>query len=176
VNVAGIPATLTSVSPTAVNFVVPQDVKPFNLIEVIVNNNGTILRSRVTVLKTSPGLFTTTNDGNGRVRAQCGRPNPDGSITFTDPPCAVGTEANPNILRVFGTGWRNADKVVLKVADVDLTPTFSGPQPNVFGIDLIDVKLVPSLAGRTDVDVMVTATEGTTNRTSKAGIKISFTQ
>jgi uncharacterized protein (TIGR03437 family) len=176
VNVAGIPATLTSVSPTAVNFVVPQEVKPFNLIEVVVNNNGTILRSRVTVLKTSPGLFTTTNDGNGRVRAQCGRPNPDGSITFTDPPCAVGTEANPNILRVFGTGWRNSDKVVLKVADVDLTPTFSGPQPNVFGIDLIDVKLVPSLAGRTDVDVMVTATEGTTNRTSKAGIKISFTQ
>lgn len=172
--VAGLPAFLTFVSPTQINFVAPQEVKPAPLVEVLVNNNGVITRGRVTVLKAAPGLFTVSGDGSGRVRAQCGRPNPDGTITYTDPPCAVGTEANPNILRVFGTGWRNADKTVLKVGDVDLTPTFSGAQAGTFGVDIIDVKLVPSLAGRTDVDVIVTATVGTIERASKAGIKISF--
>jgi uncharacterized protein (TIGR03437 family) len=174
VTVAGLPATLTFVSPAQINFVAPQELKPANAVEVVVNNNGTFIRGRVNVLQAAPGLFTTTGDGNGRVQAQCGAPNPDGSITFTNPPCAVGTEANPNILRVFGTGWRNAEKVALKVGDVDLTPTFAGAQPNAFGIDIIDVKLTPALAGRADVDVIVTTTVGTTNRPSKAGVKISF--
>ncbi len=173
--VAGSPAFLTYVSPSQINLVIPQDVKPANNVEVLVNNNGTISRGRVSVLKASPGLFTTSGDGNGPITAQCGRMNADGSVTYTNPPCSVGTEANPNILRVFGTGWRNADSVQIKVGDVDLTPIFSGAQPNTFGIDIIDANLVPSLANRTDVDVIVTTTVGSTTKASKAGVKVSFT-
>jgi hypothetical protein len=43
------------------------------------------------------------------------------------------------------------------------------------GVDIIDAKLDPSLAGMTDVDVIVTATAGTVTTSSNAGIKISFT-
>jgi uncharacterized protein (TIGR03437 family) len=122
----------------------------------------------------SPGVSTTTSDGNGRALARCGKPNADGSVTLNDPPCAVGTDDAPNILRIFGTGWRNAVKVKLKVGDVDLEPTFAGALGGSPGIDIIDVKLTSALAGKTDVDVIVTTTVGTADRSSKAGVKISF--
>ncbi|MCI0339521.1 MAG: hypothetical protein L0226_18260 [Acidobacteria bacterium] len=173
--VAGLPALLISVSPTQVNFLVPQAVKPSDGVEVVVNNNGTLSSGRVKVLQASPGVFTTTGDGNGIALVKCGRRNPDASITFTDPPCSVGTEANPNILRVFGTGWRNADSVKVKIGDVDVTTIVAVPNPDSIGGDLVDVNLAPSLAGKTDVDVIVTTTVGTTNKSSKVGIKISFT-
>lgn len=180
VTVADMPAGISYVSPTQVNFVLPNAVKPADLVEVVVNNNGVISRGRVAARDASPGVFTTTGDGNGRALAKCGKVNTDGSITFTDPPCSVGTEANPNIIRIFGTGWRNADKVTLKIGDVELTNVFAGGQPagggaTVPGVDIIDAKLTPDLAGKTDVDVIITTTAADKTFTSKAGIKISFT-
>lgn len=176
VTVAGIAARLSYISPTQINFVLPNDLTPADLVEVVVNNNGKISRGRVKVLNASPALLTTTGDGAGRSLVKCGKPNPDGSIVFTDPPCSVGTEASPNIIRVFGTGWRNADKVVLKIGDVELTNNFAGAQPGGSpGIDIIDAKLTQALLGKTDVDVIVTTTVGTTNISSKTGIKVSFT-
>lgn len=176
VTVAGIAARLSYISPTQINFVLPNDLTPADLVEVVVNNNGVISRGRVKVLNASPALLTTTGDGAGRALVKCGKPNPDGSIVFTDPPCSVGTEASPNIIRVFGTGWRNAEKIVLKIGDVELTNTFAGSQPGgAPGIDIIDATLTQALLGKTDVDVIVTATVGTTNITSKTGIKVSFT-
>jgi uncharacterized protein (TIGR03437 family) len=180
VTTAGMPSRISYVSPTQVNFILPNNVSPADLVEVVVNNNGTISRGRVMVQNVAPGIFTTTGDGNGRALARCGKVNPDGSITFTDPPCSVGTEASPNIIRIFGTGWRFADSVKLKIGDSELTPTFSGGQPTVGGavtpgIDIIEAKLVPDLSGKTDVDVLVTATASGKDALSKTGIKVSFT-
>ncbi len=174
VSVAGLAALITAISPERIDFVVPAQVQPSMGVEVVVDNNGKIFRGRVTVLKASPGLFTTTNDGAGRARALCGKVNADGSVTYTDPPCAVGTEASPNVLRLFGTGWRLADSVSVKIGDTDITPTFAGAQTGVPGVDIIDLKLVPALAGRTDVDVIVTTTVNSVGKVSKSGIKISF--
>jgi len=172
VTVAGMAARISYVSPAQVNFILPNTVKPAELVEVVVNNNGTISRGRVMVQDVAPAIFTTTGDGVGRALAKCGRVNADNSITLSDPPCSVGTEDNPNIVRIFGTGWRNAESVKLKIGDSELTLTFAAVSP---GIDLIEAKLVPDLAGKTDVDVIVTATVGGKDFVSKAGIKISFT-
>jgi uncharacterized protein (TIGR03437 family) len=179
--VAGVAAQLTYISPTQINFIVPNGTKPADLVEVVVNNNGTISRGRVKVLDASPELLTTTGDGVGRALAKCGKVNTDGSITFSDPPCSVGSDPNnPNIVRIFGTGWRNADKVSLTIGGVTLTNVYAGAQPAgngtfVPGVDIVDAKLDPSLAGKTDVDVIVTATAGTVTTSSNTGIKISFT-
>ncbi len=177
VTVAGVAARMTYISPTQVNFVMPNNIAPAQLVEVVINNNGKNIRGRVKVSDASPGLFTTTGDGNGSARAQCGKVNADGSITLSNPPCSVGSEASPNIIRLFGTGWRNADKVVVKIGDVELTNSFAGAQPNapIPGTDIIDAKLTPALAGKTDVDVVVTTTVGATSTSSKSGIKASFT-
>lgn len=175
VTVAGQPARLSEVSPTAVTFVVPDNVKEADLAEVVVNNNGKKARGRVKTVNSSPGLFTTTSDGSGRATAKCGKVNTDGSVTYTDPPCAVGTEASPNLLRLFGTGWRFAESVTVKIGDSDVTTTFTGGQTGIYGVDIIDLKLVPALAGKTDVDVIVTTKVGEVSRITKSGVKISFT-
>lgn len=178
--VAGVAAQLTYLSPTQINFIVPNNTKPADLVEVVVNNNGKITRGRVKVLDASPAVLTTTGDGAGRAVVKCGKVNTDGSIVFSDPPCALGTADAPNIIRVFGTGWRNADKVSLSIGGVTLTNVFAGAQPAgadvVPGIDIIDAKLDVTLAGKTDVDVLVTTTITSTGATftSKAGIKVSF--
>lgn len=180
VNVADMPALISYVSPTQVNFILPNAVKPADLVEVVINNNGVISRGRVKVQDSSPGVFTIGGSGAGRAQAKCGKVNADGSITLSDPPCSVGTDANPNIIRIFGTGWRNADKVVLKIGDVELTNVFAGGQPAgggaiTPGLDIIDAKLTAALAGKTDVDVIVTTTSAGKSFSSKAGIKVSFT-
>lgn len=180
VNVADMPALISYVSPTQVNFILPNAVKPADLVEVVINNNGVISRGRVKVQDSSPGVFTIGGSGAGRAQAKCGKVNADGSITLSDPPCSVGTDANPNIIRIFGTGWRNADKVVLKIGDVELTNVFAGGQPAgggaiTPGVDIIDAKLTAALAGKTDVDVIVTTTSAGKSFSSKAGIKVSFT-
>jgi uncharacterized protein (TIGR03437 family) len=179
VTVAGVAAQIAYISPTQVNFLVPSTVQPAELVEVLINNNGTNIRGRVRVLDAAAGIFTSSSDGSGTARAQCGKVNADGSITFTNPPCAVGTEAAPNIVRIVGTGWRFAEKVVLKIGDVELENVFVGGQPAgggalVPGVDIIDAKLKPELAGKADVDVVITTTAKSLERISKAGVKISF--
>ncbi len=179
VTVGGTPARIAYISPTQINFLMPNDAKPAELVEVVVNNNGTNIRGRVTVLDAAAGVFTTTGDGNGAARAQCGKVNADGSITFTNPPCAVGTEAEPNIIRIFGTGWRFADKVVAKIGDVTLETVFAGGQPSgngatIPGVDIIDVKLKPELAGKTNADVVITTTVKSVDRASRIGVNTSF--
>ncbi len=179
VTVGGVPAQIQFISPTQVNFILPNTTKPAELVEVVINNNGTNVRGRVRVLDAAAGIFTNSGDGNGTARAQCGKVNADGSITFSNPPCAVGTEAAPNIIRLIGTGWRFADKVVLKIGDETLDNVFVGGQPNGSGgtvpaIDMIDAKLKPALAGKADLDVIITTTVGTLERASKSGVKVSF--
>ncbi|MDX2040736.1 MAG: hypothetical protein SF097_05780 [Acidobacteriota bacterium] len=179
VTVAGVPAQIQFISPTQVNFILPNTTKPAELVEVVINNNGTNVRGRVRVLDAAAGIFTNSGDGNGTARAQCGKVNADSSVTFSNPPCAVGTEAAPNIIRLIGTGWRFADKVVLKIGDETLENVFVGGQPNGSGgtvpaIDMIDAKLKPALAGKADLDVIITTTVGTLERASKSGVKVSF--
>jgi uncharacterized protein (TIGR03437 family) len=174
--VAGTPAMISYLSPTQVNFIMPNNLSPADLVEVVIDNNGTISRGRVKTQNTSPGVFTTTGDGQGRALVKCGKVNADTSVTFTDPPCSVGTDANPNIIRVFGTGWRNADSVTLKINGVTLTNVFSGAQPSGLpGIDIIDAKLTSALAGQNDVDVIVSGVSAGQTFASKAGVKVSFT-
>ncbi|MBK9708036.1 MAG: PD40 domain-containing protein [Acidobacteria bacterium] len=176
VTAAGVAARISSVSPTKVDFVMPNETKVADFVEVVVNNGGKISRGRVKVLDASPALFTTTNDGAGRAQASCVIKNPNGTVQLSSPPCSAGTDASPRYIRLTGTGWRNATKISVKIGDVDLTDvTFSQQAPNN-GIDQIEAKLASSLAGKTDVDIVVTVTVGTVAYVSKTGIKVSFSQ
>jgi uncharacterized protein (TIGR03437 family) len=172
VTVAGRPALLNYVSPAQINFNVPEATLPAELVEVVVNNNGANIRGRVRVLEASPGIYTTTDNGAGVARVQCGR-RVNGQLVFSAPPCAVGTEAEPNIIRVFGTGWRRANVVTLNINGTDLESTYFGGFDG-FGIDAVEAKLIPALAGKADVDVIVKTLVGTTARDSKTGVKTTF--
>ncbi|MFM8392398.1 MAG: hypothetical protein ACKOB4_00565, partial [Acidobacteriota bacterium] len=173
--VAGQPARLSAVSATAVTLLVPDNLKEADLAEVVIDNAGKKSRGRVKILKAAAGLFTKTNDGSGVAVAKCGVLNADGTVTYTDPPCAVGTETAPKLLRLFGTGWRFADSVTVKIGDSDVTTISAGPLPGVPGNDIIDLRLVPALLGKADLDIIVTTKVADASRTSRTGVKISFT-
>ncbi|MFN0083916.1 MAG: hypothetical protein ACKVX9_00875 [Blastocatellia bacterium] len=175
VTAGGVASAISYVSPTQVNFVVPNTLAPAERVEVVVNNNGKISRGRVQVFETSPGILTTTGNGEGRAVARCYSRNPDGSATFTDLPCSVGTDAVPVFLRTTGTGWRNSDTIKVKIGDLELDSTFFSPfDPASTGLDVVDVKLTSELAGKTDVDIIVKTIKNAVARDSKAGIKVSF--
>ena len=173
--IAGKPARLSAVSDAAVTLVVPDEIIPAERVEVAIDNAGKLFRGRVIVQKASPGLYTRTNDGEGAAVARCGILNADGTVTYSDPPCAVGTEAAPKLLRLFGTGWRFADSVTVKIGESEITTVTAGPQPGSPGNDIIDLRLVPALLGKTDVDVVVTTKVGSVTKSSRTGVKVSFT-
>ncbi len=175
VTIAGLPALITSIEPTKVGFIAPDNITPADLVEVAVNNNGVISRGRVKVQDAAPGITTTTGDGAGIAVVRCGVVNPDTSITFSDPPCSIGPDGNRNIIRVLGTGWRNAPSAVtLKIGDTQLITTYDGPLPGIPGVDILEARLDPALAGKTDLDAIITATVGDKTFSSKAGIKVSI--
>ncbi len=173
--VAGKPARISSVSSSSVTILVPDALTEADLAEVVIDNAGKKSRGRVKILKASAGLFTKTNDGSGVAVARCGVLNADGTVTYTDPPCAVGTEAAPKQLRLFGTGWRFADSVTVKIGDSDVTTIAAGALAGAPGNDFIDVRLVPALLGKTDLDIIVTTKVADASRTSRTGVKVSFT-
>lgn len=180
VTVGGKAARLSYVSPTQINFTLPDNLTVAEQSLIVINNNGTILRARLNVLNAAPGVFTTTGNGEGRAVVKCGRRNANGTLTLSDPPCAVGTEAEPNVIRIFGTGWRFSPLVGLTIgeANFETSLVYVGPdltnESEFNGIDIIEARLPQSLVGKTDVDIIVKTKVNDVERSSKFGIKVSF--
>ena len=178
--VGGKAARLSFVSPTQINLTVPNNVTLSDQSLVLINNNGKLFRGRLGVLDVSPGVFTVDSSGSGNAVVKCGVRNANGTLTLSDPPCKVGTADVPNVIRIFGTGWRFSPLVGLSIGSVDLETklVYVGPDltdaAKFNGIDIIEAKLTTDLAGMTDQDVVVKTTINGTQRLSKAGIKVSF--
>jgi uncharacterized protein (TIGR03437 family) len=74
-------------------------------------------------------------------------------------PIALGDESDQVFLVLFGTGWRNRNLqfgVSAKIGDVDSPVPFAGAQPSLVGLDQMNIRLLRSLAGKGEVDLMVT--------------------
>lgn len=174
-SVGGRPAGLAAVTDASITLVIPTEILPADFVEVVINNAGKIFRGRVRVQLASPGLFTKSNDGEGAAIARCGLVGANGTVTYTDPPCAVGTEAAPRQLRIIGTGWRFADSLKVRIGETEVPVIASGALSGAPGNEFIDLRLVPALVGKTDVDVSVITKVGSEEKTSRSGVKVSFT-
>ena len=104
----------------------------------------------------------------------------NGTLTLSDPPCAVGAEAAPNVIRVFGTGWRFSPLVGMTIGEANFETSLVYVGPDLTpdgefnGLDIIEAKLPQSLLGKTDVDVIIKTKVNDVERSSKFGIKVSF--
>lgn len=177
VSIGGAAAGLSFVSPNQINFVVPIGLAP-GLYTVIVNNNGTLVRSQVRIVAAQPDLVTDTNGAGGRAAAtnvtnpllMMGTPEPfTVTTTFNGADGQPRTEATR--LRFMLTGVRGATDVSITVrigtvaitgdANIDVRST------NTPGIDQLDVLLPATLAGAGDVPVIVEVTLGGVTTTSR---------
>jgi uncharacterized protein (TIGR03437 family) len=179
VSINGAAAGLYFVGNTPENeiqFVVPPGLAPTtgtNTYPVVVNNNGALLRTTLTLLPAQPDIFTSTDGPGGRARALnitnptiAGTPEP---FTVTSPD-QTGTVV-PTVLRFLVTGMRNAtaSQVTVRIGTTDISGAnilFVGPTDTP-GIDQVDVRLPASLAGAGDVPVIISVTINSVTFTSR---------
>jgi len=123
----------------------------------------------------APALFTADASGSGVAAALAVRVSPDGTQNLTEVfVCGDGTCAalplsfggDDLFLVLFGTGIRGADQPGDVVASIDGEPatvTYAGPQSEFDGLDQVNVKVPRTLAGRGQVNVVITAAEHSSN-------------
>lgn len=182
VSINGAAAGLFFVSPTQINFVVPPGLAPTSgtaTYPVVINNNGTTIRSTIQISIAQPDIFTMT-DVFGTNRAavlnvtnplSAGSPEPF-SVTTTYIDSSGQTKTDPTILRIFLTGVRritDKSQVTVTIGTTALTGSaiVQIAPSDLPGTDLIDVTLPASLAGAGDVPVIVSITNGGNTFTSR---------
>lgn len=186
VSVRGAAAGLFFVSPGEIRFVVPPGLTAntgTDTYPVVINNNGSIIRTTLRLLVAQPDLFTTTNGfGSNRAVAlnvtnplSAGTPEPF-NVTTTFVNSSGQTVTQPTKLRIILTGVRRITDnslVTVRIGAVDIVGTTAATSPVVVsptdtpGMDQVDVILPTSLAGAGDVPVIVTVTSGGTAFTSR---------
>src|SRR5947209_5905696 len=189
VSVNGAAAGLFFVSTGQINFVIPPGLAPTTgtvTYPVVINNNGTTIRSTLQLSIAQPDIFTqTTAFGSNRglilnvtiPGSAVGSPEPF-TVTTTYVDSTGKTVTAPTILRIFLTGVRRITdpsqvKVTIGTTDIVGTATASTSPIAISptdtpGTDQIDVTLPASLAGAGDVPVIVTITVSGTSFASRA--------
>jgi uncharacterized protein (TIGR03437 family) len=168
-------AGLYFVSAGQINFVVPPGLAPntgTTTYPLVINNNGTTIRSTIQLLTAQPDIFTVTNDfGSNRASVlnvtnplSTGTPEPF-DVTTTYVNGSGDTVTEPTKLAIFLTGVHGiTDKtqVTVRIGTTDLTGTaiVRITPTDTPGTDEIDVVLPATLAGAGDVPVIVTITTG----------------
>jgi uncharacterized protein (TIGR03437 family) len=180
-------AGLYFVSPGQINFVVPPGLVPTTgtaTYPVVINNNGTTIRSTIQIVIAQPDIFTVTNSfGSNRASVlnvtnplSAGTPEPF-TVTTTYVDSTGQTVTTATILRIFLTGVRrvtDASQVTVRIGTTDIVGTTATTSPikiaptDTPGTDQIDVTLPASLAGAGDVPVIVSVTISGTTFSSRA--------
>ncbi|HYG82685.1 MAG TPA: hypothetical protein VD861_19980, partial [Pyrinomonadaceae bacterium] len=171
VSVNSAAAGLFFVSPGQINFVVPPGLAASTTpYPVVINNNGSIIRTTLRLLTAQPDLFTQTNAfGTNRADAV-------NAVTQTEEPFSVTTNGQPTRLLIILTGVRRItdnSQVTVRIGTTDIVGTTAATSPvkvsqtDAPGFDQVEVTLPASLAGAGDVPVIVTVTVSGTTFTSR---------
>lgn len=170
-------AGLYFVSPTQVNYLIPDGTALGAATVTFVNGNGTISTGPLNILAVNPGFFTVRQDGTGIPIADIQRVRGGNTLGFEPVYSGTGATAtavpiewkDPNdvlYLVLYGTGIRNRSQlsnVTAVVGGVNSTVLFAGPQGNFAGTDQINILLNRGLAGSGNVNVVVSVDGRTAN-------------
>ncbi|MGH9939844.1 MAG: Ig-like domain-containing protein, partial [Blastocatellia bacterium] len=178
VEVNGRRAGLLFVSPTQVNYVMPEATE-IGLVNVVVKSgDGATSNGIAQITQISPAIFTANATGKGVPAALIFRRKADGresyeSLSHRSGPggplitkpieMPVGDQV---ALVLYLTGVRRAaaGSVRVLMGGEELTPLYSGAAPDFIGLDQINVEIPRSLAGRgVTIKVSVTAGGATSN-------------
>jgi uncharacterized protein (TIGR03437 family) len=184
-------ASLLYVSPTQMNIWIPPGVAPgpatikFPFTGLPPGVGTAALRTiPVTLEKVAPGIFSANGSGSGVAAATALRVALPTQFQSQIPvftcvvsecvaiPLDVGVDA-PVYLTLYGSGIRGAssvDNIKVTIGGTDLKPTYAGPQPQIPGLDQINVGLPLSLRGSGVVNVTVTV-DGVPSNTVQVAIQ-----
>jgi uncharacterized protein (TIGR03437 family) len=154
---------------------------------VTVMNGSTITaEGAVEIDDVSPGLFSVDGSGQGIAAALALRIDASGAQTyepvalydasqnrFVTAPIDLGPPTDQVFLLLFGTGFkfRSAlSAVSCSVGGVNIETLYAGEAPGLAGLDQLNARLSPTLAGRGEVDVVVSV-DGKTANTLRIAIR-----
>jgi uncharacterized protein (TIGR03437 family) len=161
-------APLFYVSPTQINFLMPEGTAPGNAIVTVTSSDGSVSMGAGLVRTVAPALFTADASGSGAPAALLVRVLPDGTQRYEPPGQQIdlGAASEQVFLILFGTGIRGRSAqaaVTASIGGENSEVTFAGAQPNFTGLDQVNVRLSRSLIGRGSVSVVVTVDGQATN-------------
>lgn len=177
IKVAGADARILSISPETVKFILPVNIEPNTNVLVQLTNGQKTFYTRAQVQDAAPGLFTVTEDGDGKVAAQCGLYLGNGTLEMTAPPCAISAENERRVVILKGTGWRYASGIKVTFNSIELTPTYAGAEPGIPGVDRIEIALPNSIAediGGLEKDIVIIASVNGATMSSQSGATLAF--
>ena len=151
-------APLFFVSPTQINYQLPEGISPGAAIVTVSNiAKGEVALGALRVADTYPGLFAANSDASGVAAAQLLRVSADGSASYEpvsrlDPvslryepvPLKKGADGERTFLIVYGTGirYRAAENgIELRLGSISVPAIFSGAQGVFAGLDQVNVEL-----------------------------------
>ncbi|MBI1765090.1 MAG: choice-of-anchor D domain-containing protein [Acidobacteria bacterium] len=179
-------ASLFFVSSGQINFLVPTGTATGAATLTVTNSNGATAVGTINIAAVAPGLFAANANGQGVAAAVALRVHADGSQSFeavarfdtttsrfVSVPIDLGAASDQVFAVLFGTGIRNRSSLNAATALVGGVATqvqFAGAQGGQVGLDQVNVLLPRSLAGRSEVDVVLSF-DGKTANTVRVNIK-----
>jgi uncharacterized protein (TIGR03437 family) len=173
-------APILYVSPTQINFQVPTGlvggtgtvlVKLYNPNNPYIPN-PIVAGGMISIANTSPGLFSVNQTGEGFAAATVQRVTANGSVTFDSIaqydsiaqkfiplPINVQADADQVYLNLYGTGIRGRSEIAnvkATIDGIDVPVLYAGAQGSFLGVDQVNVLLPSSLAGKKEVNVILT--------------------
>lgn len=175
---AALSAPLVSVSPSQVNFQVPPRTASGPAALLVTSGGTPIAAGGANVSTVAPGLFSTSEDGQGVANAVVTILHPDGtsntSLAFfclpggicTALPIDLGVEGDQAFVTLYGTGIRgraSLESVSCTVGGIDAPVQAAEPQGSYPGLDQVVVFLPRVLAGAGEVGVALNVDEAAAN-------------
>ncbi len=172
-------APLFFVAPAQINYLIPPGTAAGEATVTVTSNGNVAAAGVLKIALSAPGLFSANASGQGVAAGVALRVRGDGSrafepIAFFDSaqnrfvfaPIDPGPESDQVFLILFGTGFRNrssAAEAAMKIGGTNAEVLYAGPQGDLVGLDQVNVRLPRSLAGRGEVDVVLSLDGKTAN-------------
>ena len=165
-------ARLFFVSPTQINFLMPEGLATGTATVLVANGEGRLSTGTVTIAPVAPALFAANANGKDVPAAVILRIKADGSQSyeplaafdssqnkFVAAPIDLGTETDQVFFVGYGTGFRGRSSlsaVSVKIGGADSEVLFAGMAEGFFGLDQLNARIPRSLIGKGDVDLELT--------------------
>ena len=184
VKVNNVDAELFFVSKNQINYVIPSGTPAQTVSVVVTNSDNSTVTGSVKINLAAPGIFSAKATGSGAAAAQTTtdgivyKPVADasGNELIVD----AGTTDKPNFLVLYGTAIRGAsatnpndangvaESCKVTIQGVPCEITYAGPAPGYIGLDQLNVRIPPELAGLGSLTVRMSITTDTDPAPDKA--------
>lgn len=172
-------APLFFVSTGQINHQIPPGTAAGTATITITSGDGTVSIGTAQIASVAPGLFSANASGQGVPSGYVLRLKADNSQSvepiaqydaaqgkYVAVPIDLGVPSDQVFLILFGTGirFRSAlSAVTSKFGGTDAQVLFAGPQGDFVGLDQLNIQLPKSLAGRGEIDGVLTVDSKTAN-------------